>query len=127
MDPHLHHAIADAEFARCFYRLPPARLKIRPKFPPLRSFIPIESQPAQPVVNSARGFLRVARAIGILDPQDQRAPRVFGVEPVKQSRARTADMKISGGRWSEANANGRAHGRNGVVEQWSNVDFIARS
>ena len=89
----------------------PLALKIRAKIPAgFRAFIPIESKPAQPVVNGARGLLGVARPIGIFDAQNQRAARVFGVEPVEQGRARAAYVEIAGGRWSKADANGGRHG-----------------
>src|SRR5438093_1463982 len=51
----------------------PLALKVRAEIPTnLRSFIPIESKPAQPVVNRLRGLLGVARAISVFDPQHQR-------------------------------------------------------
>jgi hypothetical protein len=70
----------------------------------MRAFIPIEPEPAQPVVNGLRGFLGVAGAVGILDAQDKSAASVFRVEPVKQSGARAADMEIASGRRCETNA-----------------------
>src|ERR1043166_6642044 len=71
----------------------------------LRTFVPIESEPAEPVINGLRGFLRVARPIGVFNPQNQRAIGVPGVEPVEQGGARSADVEETGGRWSKADAN----------------------
>ena len=77
----------------------------------VRTFIPIESEPVQSIVNGARGFLGVARAIGVLDPQHQCAAGVLREKPVEQRGARAADVKIASRRWSKADANGGRHGR----------------
>ena len=37
----------------------------------LRTFVPVEPEPAQPVVDRGRSFGRVARFVGILDAQDK--------------------------------------------------------
>ena len=96
-------------FIDCF----PLTLKVRSEVPTgLRSFIPIESEPVQPIVNGLCGFARVARPIGVFDPQNQRAARVFGVEPIKQRGASAADVEITGRRWSETDTNSGRHGQN---------------
>ena len=82
-------------------------LEIRPEIAAnLRTFVPIEPEPAQPVVDRRGRFLGVARLVRILDAQDERAAVMPREEPVEQRGARAADVQIAGGRWSEANADG---------------------
>ena len=75
-----------------------------------RAFVPIQPEPAQAVEDDVHGLLRVARGVGVLDAQDERAAGVAGIKPVEQGRARAADVQIAGRRWSKANA--RFHGFN---------------
>ena len=49
----------------------------------LRALVPIESEPAQTVINPAHGLVVVALAIGVLDAQDKRSSGVAGVQPVE--------------------------------------------
>jgi hypothetical protein len=102
-------------------------LKIRTEISSrLRAFVPIEAEPAQPVVNGLRGFGGVARAIGVFNAKDKSAAGVFRVKPVEQGRPRATDMEVTGGRRSETDANGRRHRGNGVMEYWSVVDLFMR-
>ena len=70
----------------------------------LRAFIPIEPEPAEPVVDRLRRFGRVARLIRILDAQDESAAGVTREEPVEKRGARAADVEKAGGRRRKANA-----------------------
>jgi hypothetical protein len=74
-----------------------------------RAFVPCQAQPAQAVEDDLDGFLGIARGIGVLDAQHERAAGVPGVEPVEQRRARAADVQVARGTGGEANAD--FHGR----------------
>ena len=49
----------------------------------LRALVPVESEPAQTVINPAHGLVVVALAIGVLDAQDKRSSGMAGVQPVE--------------------------------------------
>ena len=57
-----------------------------------RAFVPIEAEPAQAVEDDVHGFLRIARGVGVLDAEDERAAGVAGVKPVEQSAVRAPPM-----------------------------------
>ena len=73
-----------------------------------RAFVPVEAEPAQAVEDDVHGFLGIARGVGVLDAQDERAAGVAGVKPVEQGGARAADVQVAGGRGGKTNA--RFHG-----------------
>ena len=73
-----------------------------------RAFVPVQPEPAQAVEDDVHGFLRVARGVGVLDAQDERAAGVAGVKPVEQGRARAADVQEAGRAGGKTNA--RFHG-----------------
>src|ERR1035437_7044956 len=73
-----------------------------------RAFVPVKAEPAQAVEDDIHGLLRVARGVGILDAEDERAAGVAGVKPVEERRARAADMQVAGGRRGETDT--RFHG-----------------
>ena len=75
-----------------------------------RAFVPIEAEPAQAVEDDVHGLLRIARGVGVLDAEDERAAGVAGVKPVEQRGARAADVQVAGRRRGEADA--RFHGLN---------------
>ncbi len=62
-----------------------------------RTLVPFEPEPAEPVVDCLHGFGCVAGLIGILDPQDKRAPDVLREKPVEERGPRTADVEEAGG------------------------------
>ena len=70
-----------------------------------RAFVPVQAEPAQAVEDDVDGFLGVARGVGVLDAQDERAAGVAGVEPVEQGGARAADVQKTGGTGSKTNTN----------------------
>ena len=49
--------------------------------------------------------------IGVFDAEQELSAVIPGVEPVKQSGARTTDMKVASGCRSKTNSNGRLGGR----------------
>ena len=69
-----------------------------------RAFIPVEAEPAQAVEDDIYGFLGIARGVGVLDAQDERAAGMPGVKPVEQRGARTADVEVAGGRGGKSDA-----------------------
>ena len=73
-----------------------------------RAFVPIQAEPAQAVQDDVHGLLRIARGVGVLDAEDERAAGVAGVKPVEQGRARPADVQVTGRRRGKTNA--RFHG-----------------
>src|SRR5207248_5288206 len=86
----------------------PIRL-VRPAV--VRTFIPIESEPAQIVEHHRFRLARRSRLVGVFDANDERATVPLREKPVEDCRARAADVEIAGRRWSKTNANGVAHRR----------------
>ena len=72
----------------------------------MRSFIPVQSKPAQPLVDGSSRFLRVPRLVGVFDSKNKRAPVMPGKKPVEQGRSRSANMQITRRRRRKTNANG---------------------
>ena len=68
------------------------------------AFVPFDAEPFKPVENSLDEFGAVALDVGVFNSQHQRAAFVAGEKPIEQRCARTADVKISGGRGSESHA-----------------------
>jgi hypothetical protein len=84
----------------------------------IRAFIPVETEPAHAFEDACGGFRRVAGAIGVLDAQDEGAAVLAGHQPVEQGRAGTSDVEITGGRGSEADADGHGKEGGGVETGW---------
>ena len=69
-------------------------LPVRTEIPALvRTLIPIQTQPFQPVVDDLMSLRRVAFLIRVLDPENQFPAMAPRVEPVEKSRARPSHMK----------------------------------
>src|SRR5690606_18722303 len=65
----------------------------------------LDAEPCE-CVDDALGPLRaVARGVGVLDPQDERAAVLLREDPVLQGGAGSTNMEHSGRRWGEAYAN----------------------
>src|SRR5437588_4552707 len=80
-------------------------LKIRTEISAdMRSFVPINTEPLESLVNRGRGFFGVAFDVRVFDSQHQFAAGVTRKQPVEQRGARTADMEVTGRRRSKANA-----------------------
>ena len=93
----------------------PLRLPVRlVRAAHLDALVPVQAEPAQRVEQLQVGLLRVARRVGVLDAEHERAARVARVRPVEQRRADQADVRRAGGRGAEADthsgAGGRSHG-----------------
>jgi hypothetical protein len=71
----------------------------------VRALVPVHPQPGQAVVDEFEELLAVARLVGVLDPQDERAPGMPGIKPVEQCRAGAADMEEARGTGRETDAN----------------------
>ncbi len=75
----------------------------------LRSFIPVQTQPAQTL---QVGFQRTggdAGDIRILDAEDERAAGMTGKKPIEHSRAHIADLRAAGRTGGEADPDGSGH------------------
>ena len=68
------------------------------------AFVPVQTEPFQTVIDDLHSLDGVARLVGVLDPQDELAAGMPGVEPVEQGGARPADVQEAGGRGGEADA-----------------------
>ena len=68
--------------------------------------IPLQAEPRQAVEDRGDGGLGRARAIGVLDAQQELAAGVLGIEPVEQGGARAADVQEAGRRGGEAGNDG---------------------
>src|SRR4051794_15948579 len=64
--------------------------------------VPLEAEPAHAVEDRRNRVIGRARPVGVLDPQQELAATVTGIEPVEQRSARATDMQISGRRGREA-------------------------
>jgi hypothetical protein len=72
--------------------MPPAVLALEE-----RSLVPGDPEPGEAVENDAGVRLGAALAVRVLDPQDEHAARVPGVEPVEQRGAGAADVEVARG------------------------------
>src|ERR1700722_18321245 len=75
-----------------------------------RSFIPLQTEPPQSLVNYLDRLMSLPVLIGILDPQEKRSLVVAREKPIEQRRPRTSNVHEAGGRGREANPDGRTHG-----------------
>src|SRR5437773_12510609 len=75
----------------------------------MRTFIPIETEPAQSFIDRGSGFFGIARSIGVLDAQNEFAVVMSREEPIEKSGARAADVEIASGRRGEADADFGSH------------------
>ena len=85
-------------------------LKIRAEITAnMRTFVPVQPEPMQAVINRGRSFLGVARFIRILDAENKCPAVMAREEPVEKRRARAADMQVTSRRWSKTNTNSGIH------------------
>ena len=61
------------------------------------TFVPIQLKPLQPFINRSRRFFRIARFVGVLDPQNEFATVMACEEPIEEGGTRATNMKITGG------------------------------
>ena len=55
-------------------------------------FVPLQSKPSQPLEDAAGALIGAARAVSILDAQQELAAVVLDEEPIEESRTRNADV-----------------------------------
>ena len=76
------------------------------------TFVPVDSQPFQAVKNRLQSLFDVALLVGVVNTKNKLTAVVFGEQPVEQSGANAANMKITSRAGSESSAN--CHGDMGV-------------
>src|SRR5207245_10685985 len=81
----------------------PVALEVRP-------LVGTDPQPGEAVEDHPGVLLGAALLVGVLDPQNEAAGGGPGKEPVEERGAGSADMEVAGGRWGEANPDGRVSG-----------------
>src|SRR5439155_26762558 len=74
-----------------------------------RALVPVEAEPRERLGDARDVLLGGARAVGVLDPEDEGAALVARVEPVEERGAGAADVQVSGRARRETHADGRAH------------------
>ena len=72
----------------------------------LRALVPIEAEPVHAVEDCLFGGFGVTGFVGVFDAEDEGSAEVAGEEPVEQSGASAADVKVASRRRSKASANG---------------------
>src|SRR6185437_4628307 len=65
-------------------------------------FVPVEAEPVEPVEDRARGLIRAARLVRVLDAQEELAAVLAGVEPVEERGAGAADVEVTSGAGGES-------------------------
>jgi hypothetical protein len=75
----------------------------------MRTFIPIETEPAQSFIDRGSGFFSIARSIGVLDAQNEFALVMSREEPIEKGRTCAADVEIASGRGGKADADSGSH------------------
>ncbi len=76
-----------------------------------RPLVPVEPEPPHRLDDLVDVLLGGARAVGVLDPQDEDAAMVAGEGPVEERGPGAADVKVAGGARGKADANGLGHRR----------------
>src|SRR5690606_18849616 len=76
-----------------------------------RPLVPQQAEPLEPVGDRLDHRVARARAVGVLEAQDEGAAVVTGETPVEQCGSRAADVQVAGGRWRGPHADrSLAHG-----------------
>src|SRR5204863_2072351 len=75
----------------------------------MRTFIPIETEPAQSFIDRGGCFFGIARSIGVLDAQNEFAVVMSREEPIEKGGARAADVEIASGRRGKTDADFGSH------------------
>ncbi len=81
----------------------------------LRSFVPVQAQPAQRLQKLVIAFFAIALRVGIFNPEHKRAPVVACKSPVKECGPDESHMGCPGGRGAKANADVRSGGLRGQI------------
>ena len=69
-----------------------------------RTFVPHEAKPGESVENHLGVRVGTPLGVGVLDPEDEHAAGLAGIEPVVERGARAADMQVTGRRGGKANS-----------------------
>src|SRR5262249_57897083 len=75
----------------------------------VRAFVPVQAEPLQALINGCHRFFGVLLCIGVFNSQDEIPAVMPREEPVEKSRARPANMQITGRRGGETDADIREH------------------
>ncbi|MDF9880075.1 hypothetical protein OKW12_001243 [Pseudomonas silensiensis] len=76
----------------------------------VRTFAPVDAQPAQGVENLLFGLPGRAQLVGVFDPQDELTAMLLGKAVVEQSDVSGTYVGVPGRRWRDARADG-GHGK----------------
>src|SRR5689334_3866315 len=68
-------------------------------------FVPVQSQPVQPIVYGIQGRFGVAVHVRVIDSQHHSAVMFPHIKPVENESPRTADMQVASRRWRKASPN----------------------
>ena len=79
--------------------------------------IVVEAKPGHAVEDRLGGFGRRALAVGVLDPEQERAAMTSREEPVEQAGARSADVHHARGRGGDAGDDGGRGGHAGPFQR----------
>src|SRR5262249_23718559 len=77
---------------------------------------PVEAEPPQVALDAGLRLRSGSLDVGVFDTQNERAPRAAREQPVEERRASVADVEMSRGTRSEANAH---HQWSVASDQWS--------
>ena len=73
-----------------------------------RPFVPVDSQPLEPVENRLQCFGNVPFRIGIVDPQNELPTGLSSQQPIKKRGANAANVEIAG--WTGSKSGTNCHG-----------------
>ena len=82
----------------------------------IRTFVPLDSQPAQGIEDLLLGLTGRTQLIGVFDTQNEFAAVLLGEAVVEQSDVGGANMGVAGRRWRDARANG-GHGQSRTKDE----------
>ena len=117
----IRQALTDQPLAPFVVERQPLRLEIRPVCAAdRRAFVPLHIQPAQAVHDVLQRVWHKARAVGILDAQDEASAGVAGVKPVEQRGPCAAQVEIAG----RAGCHAHAHGSVSVRHAFPFDEFL---
>ena len=86
----------------------------------VRTLIPVHTDPAEGVGDAGDAVFFVASLVGVLDPEDELATVLTGIEPGEQGCPDTANVQIAGRAGGESDTNRAV----GVVGGSHQVSFI---
>ena len=75
----------------------------------IKGTLPVESHPFHAFKDCSTGLFCVSCFIGIFYAEDERPPKLFGIEPVEKSGAGSTKVEVASGRGGKAGADRRGH------------------